>query len=73
MPIIFPMEPTGKILSMVFTIINKEKIKFYKQSTQGISENARKKANIFKDIKHKIFIPLTNIQYIIYALTWPDP
>ena len=49
-----------------------------RHSTPGISENARKKVNIFKDIKlenfnsFETFFRFKKILYFIYAITWPD-
>ena len=50
-----------------------------RHSTSRISENARKKGNIFKDIEFEnfnstdtVFFRFTKIQYFMYALTWPD-
>ena len=45
LPIIFPMEPSGKILW--FSLYLTKKIEVLRHSTPGISENARKKCEHF--------------------------
>ena len=76
LPIIFPMEPPGKI----FTIINK---KDWSSIICGILQQEYLKMRVKKwtfsrtlnlknSIQLNIFFWFTKIQYFFYALMWPD-